>query len=51
VPFVFYKILHLATCGQSAEIVPLIKSVIEVTQRQAESLAHLPRVASGEVAE
>jgi hypothetical protein len=51
VPFVFYEILHLATRGQSAEIVPLIKSVIEVTQRQADSLLNLPRVASGEVAE
>jgi hypothetical protein len=41
----------LATRGQSAEIVPLIKSVIEVTQRQADSLLNLPRVASGEVTE
>jgi hypothetical protein len=51
VPIVFYEILHLPTRGQSAEIVPLIKSVIEVTQRQADSLAYLPRVASGEVVE
>ena len=51
VPVVFYEILHLATRGQSAEIVPLIKSVIEVTQRQADSLVNLPRVASGEVSE
>jgi hypothetical protein len=51
VPFVFYEIRYLATRGQGAEIVPLIDSVIEVTQRQADSLAHLPRVASGEVAE
>ena len=49
VPIVFYEILPLATRGQSAEIVPLIKSVIEVTQRQADSLVNLPRVASGEV--
>jgi hypothetical protein len=51
VPFVFYEILHLARRGQSEEIIPLIKSVIEVTQRQADSLAYLPRVAGGEVAE
>jgi hypothetical protein len=51
VPFVFYEIPHLATRGQSAEIVPLIKSVIEVTQRQGDSLLNLPRVAGGEVAE
>lgn len=51
VPIVFYEILDLATRGKCAEIVPLIKSVIEVTQRQADSLAHLPRVASGEVTE
>ena len=51
VPIIFYEILDLATRGKSAEIVPLIKSVIEVTQRQADSLAHLPRVAGGEVAE
>ena len=50
-PFVFYEILHLATRGQSAEIVPLIKSVIQVTQRQADSLVHLPRVATGEIVE
>ena len=50
-PFVFYEILRLALCGQSPEIVRLIKSVIEVTQRQADSLAYLPRVASGEAAE
>jgi len=49
VPVVFYEILHLATRGQSAEIVPLIRSVIEVTQKQADSLASLPRVANGGV--
>ena len=46
---VFYEILHLATRGQSEEILPLIESVIEVTQRQADSLANLPRVAKREV--
>jgi hypothetical protein len=51
VPFVFYEIRYLATRGKSAEIVPLIDSVIQVTQRQADSLLNLPRVASGEVAE
>jgi hypothetical protein len=42
VPVVFYEILHLATCGQAAEIVPLIQSVIEVTQIEPNSLAKLP---------
>jgi hypothetical protein len=51
VPFVLYEIWDLAKRGRHLEIVPLIKSVIEVTQRQADSLAHLPRVAGGEVAE
>lgn len=51
VPFVFYEIRYLATRGQSAEIISLIDSVIEVTQRQADSLAYLPRVASAEVSE
>lgn len=44
-PFVFYEIRYLATRGQSAEIVPLIDSVIAVTQKQADSLRNLPHVA------
>jgi len=52
VPCVFYEIKWLATRGQEgdcARILPLIDSVIEVTQRQADNLAYLPRVAEGEV--
>jgi hypothetical protein len=45
VPFALYEILDLATRGKSAEIVPLIQSVIEVTQIDPSSLANLPRVA------
>jgi hypothetical protein len=45
VPFVIYEIWDLAKRGRHSEIVPLIKSVIEVTQRQANSLANLPHVA------
>lgn len=48
VPFVFYEIWELATCGKSAEIVPLIQSVIEVTQVDPESLRKLPHVAEQE---
>jgi len=50
VPIVFYEILHLATRGQvagsdhCAEIVPLIQSVIEVTQIAADSLTKLPEI-------
>lgn len=47
-PVVFYEILDLATRGQSAEIVPLIQSVIEVTQADPEGLKKLPHVAEGE---
>ncbi len=46
VPIIFYEILDLATRGQSAGIAPLIRSVIEVTQRQADSLSRLPHVAT-----
>lgn len=42
-PVVFYEILHLAARGQSAEIVPLIQSVIDVTQKVADGLKSLPR--------
>lgn len=45
VPFVFYEILELATCGKSEEIIPLIKSVIRVTQADPQGLQKLPRVA------
>lgn len=45
VPFVFYEIFELATRGKSAEIVPLIKSVIRVTQADPDALKNLPGVA------
>lgn len=41
-PIAFYEILALATRGDCEKIVPLMQSVIEVTQRQADSLARLP---------
>lgn len=41
-PIAFYEILQLAKKGQSAEIVPLIESVILVTQQDAGGLAKLP---------
>jgi len=44
VRFVFYEILDLATRGKSAEIMPLIQSVIKVTQAEPDSLAKLPQV-------
>jgi hypothetical protein len=47
---VFYEILHLATRGQAAEIVPLIQSVIEVTQVEPDSLANLPNIAAEDAA-
>jgi len=37
--------LDLANKGQSAEIVPLIQSVITVTQAESDSLHKLPHVA------
>lgn len=43
VPIVLYEILDLATRGKAAEIVPLIQSVIDVTQSEPGSLARLPR--------
>lgn len=46
VPIVLYEILQLATEGKSAEIVPLIRSVISTTQIDPEGLAKLPQVAS-----
>jgi len=53
VPFVLYEILHLATRGQSdhgcvecEQILPLIQSVIEVTQIAADSLTKLPEIAA-----
>lgn len=47
---VFYEILHLATRGQAAEIVPLIQSVIDVTQIEPDSLAKLPDVTAADAA-
>ena len=44
VPFVFYEIFDLATRGKSGEIVPLIKSVIEITQTEPDGLAKLPLI-------
>lgn len=42
VQFALYEILELATRGKSEEIVPLIQSVIHVTQRERASFASLP---------
>jgi len=50
VPFVFYEILELATRGESGKIVPLIESVITVTQADPEGLSKLPYVAAGNLA-
>lgn len=50
VPIVLYEILDLATRGQAAAIVPLIQSVIDVTQAEPGSLAKLPHVAQVEAA-
>ena len=44
VPFVLYEIWELAANGKASEIVPLIKSVIKVTQLQPDGLAKLPQV-------
>jgi hypothetical protein len=41
-----YEIKDLATRGKSADIVPLIDSVITVTQNSGKSLAELPHVAA-----
>ena len=52
-----YEIQDLATRGKSAEIVPLIKSVIQVIQDSGKSLAELhptagqPRIERGELGE
>lgn len=53
VPVVFYEILHLATRGQHdhgcvecEQILPLIESVITVTQVAADNLTKLPHVAT-----
>ncbi len=43
-PFVLYEIWELAANGKASEIVPLIKSVIKVTQLQPDGLAKLPQV-------
>lgn len=50
VPIAFYEILDLATRGKAAEIVPLIQSVIDVTQAEPGSLVKLPHVAQAEAA-
>lgn len=47
VPIAFYEILELATRGESAQIVPLIQSVISVTQIEPDALAKLPWAAAG----
>lgn len=44
VPFVLFEIWELATRGKSAEIVPLIRSAIRVTQSAPDALANLPLV-------
>lgn len=43
VPVALYEIQFLATRGRSEEIVPLIQSVIAVTQSQPDCLANLPQ--------
>ena len=43
VPVAFYEIQFLATRGRAEEIVPLIQSVITVTQSQPDCLANLPQ--------
>lgn len=48
VPIVFYEILDLAARGKAEEIIPLIESVIEVTQTDPESLSKLSHAAKGE---
>lgn len=45
VPIAFREIKDLATRGKSAEILPLIESVIAVTQAAPNALATLPQVA------
>jgi hypothetical protein len=49
VPIVFYEIKYLATRGQSAEIVPLIDSIIAVTQQHSDALSRLPPVVLDQV--
>ena len=44
VPIAFYEILDLASKGKSDEIVPLIKSIIAVTQADPASLTKLPQL-------
>jgi hypothetical protein len=46
-PIAFYEILELAARGESAQIVPLIQSVIRVTQADPDALSKLPHVAEG----
>lgn len=41
VPIVYYEILDLATRGQAAAIVPLIESVIQVTQNASSELSEM----------
>lgn len=45
VPFALYEIFELATRGNAAGIVPLIQSVIEITQAEPDGLTRLPRMA------
>lgn len=41
-PFVFYEIEELAAEGKSAQILPLIRSVIKLTEASAGSIRNLP---------
>ncbi len=43
VPVALYEIQFLATRGRCEEILPLIQSVIAVTQSQPDCLANLPQ--------
>lgn len=48
VPIAFYEIKDLATRGKAAEIVPLINSIIDITQAEPGSLSKLPHVATSQ---
>jgi hypothetical protein len=45
VPIALYEILYLATVSRPQDIVPLVKSIIAVTQIDAEAFIRLPDVA------
>lgn len=45
VPIALYEVLYLATQSRPEDIVPLVKSIIAVTQIDAEAFTKLPEVA------